>query len=110
MTKKDINNLVLWIQEKKELKEFRDHLNWCSEATLLKKITASTISFIITSRTKTFKNPYILTDIQLANLLAFLDQEIKHLDSLIEAVDPEDREFAEDIINGNVGKTTIGLN
>lgn len=108
MTKKDINNLVLWIQEKKELKEFRDHLNWCSEATLL-KITASTISFIITSRTKMFKEPYILTDIQLAKLWAFLDQEIKHLDSLIEAVDPEDREFAEDIINGKVGKASISL-
>lgn len=109
MTKKNINNLVLWIQEKKELIAFRDYLNRCSEATLL-KTTASTISFIIICKTKMFKEPHILTDIQLAKLWAFLDQEIKHLDSLIEAVDPEDREFAEDIINGNVGKTTIGLN
>lgn len=108
MTKENINSLVFWLQEKKELTEFRDRLNTCSETTLL-KITTTTISFIITSRTHMFKNPYILTDIQLAKLWAFLDQEIKHIDSLIETADPGDREFAEDIINGNIGKGTIGL-
>lgn len=108
MTKEDINHLVLWLQEKKELTEFRDRLKRCSETTLL-KTTATEITFIITSRTKMFKEPYILTDIQLAKLWAFLDQEIKYIDSLIEAADPGDREFAEDIINGNVGKSTIGL-
>lgn len=108
MTKEDINHLVLWIQEKKELTEFRDRLNRCNKVTLL-KTTATEITFIITSYTKMFQSPYDLTDIQIAKLWAFLDQEIKHLDGLIQAADPLDREFAEDIINGNVGKSTIGL-
>lgn len=50
--------------------------------------------------------PFI-TDIQKAKLWAFLDAEIKHLNGLINGADQEDREIAEAIYKGDIGKDVI---
>lgn len=101
MNKKELNQLVFWIKERDELKKFRDEVNNCGEA-ILKRET----KFVLTSKMR-FKKEYGMTDIQITKLWAFLDAEIKHLNGLINGADQEDREIAEAIYKGDIGKDAI---
>ena len=102
MDKKELNQLVFWIKERDELKKFRDEVNNCGEA-ILKRET----KFVVISKMRSFKKEYGLTDIQITKLWAFLDAEIKHLTGLINGADQEDREIAEAIYKGDIGKDVI---
>lgn len=106
MDKRELNQLVFWMKERDELTEFRDKLNRSSESKL-NVITVKDYSFIVWSKTKMFKDEYSLTDIQSAKLWAFLDAEIKHLNGLINGADAEDKEIAEAIYKGDIGKDVI---
>lgn len=102
MDKKELNQLVFWIKERDELKKFRDEVNNCGEAILKREP-----KFVLISKTRSFKKEYGMTDIQITKLWAFLDSEIKHLNGLINGADQEDREIAEAIYNGDIGKDVI---
>lgn len=104
MTKHDLDLLVFWYQERKELEKFRNMLNYSAESKLIK--TEKPIWSVITG--KSYKQEFLLTDIQRTKLWAFLDAEVKHLDSLIKSADEDDRAIAEDIFNGNIGKKALG--
>lgn len=107
MTKHELDQLVFWYQEREELKSFRDSLSYCESANLLTKTT--TEWSVIVKVTRTAKREHELTDIQRTKLWAFLDADIKHLDGLINGADPENREIAESVLKGNVGKVALGF-
>lgn len=108
MTKRELDQLVFLFQERQELTEFRDRLNYTSEANLITTNTR-TWSVIVWSPSRTFKDEYKLTEIQRTKLWAFLSAEIKHLDGLINSADAEDRKIAESVFMGNVGKAALGM-
>lgn len=108
MTKHELDQLVFWFQERQELTKFRDSLNYCSEAGLI-TTTIKTWSILIASRSYSFKDEYKLTEIQRIKLWAFLNEEINHLDNLISNAGAEDRDIAESVFKGNVGKVALGI-
>ena len=102
MDKKELNQLVFWMKEREELTKFRNDVNNCGEIVFKREP-----KFVVISKMRSFKKEYGLTDIQIANLWAFLDAEIKHLNGLINGADQEDREIAEAIYRGDIGKDVI---
>ena len=102
MDKKELNQLVFWIKERDELTKFRNEVNNRGEV-ILKRET----KFVMISKMRSFKKEYGMTDIQITKLWAFLDAEIKHLNGLINGADQEDREIAEAIYKGDIGKDAI---
>lgn len=102
MDKRELNQLVFWMKERDELTKFRNEVNHC-DSTILKKTT----HFGVIPPFKSFQKEFTLTDIQMTKLWAFLDAEIKHLNGLINEADQEDREIAEAIYKGDIGKDVI---
>ena len=106
MNKHELNQIIFWMQELEELQSFKNMLNTCSGA---KMLIHTNISFLLKSHSNVYTKEYELTDLQQVTLHGFLSDRIKHLNKLLESVDPESKELAKDILSGKVGKDALGI-
>lgn len=104
MNKHEVNRLLFCMKERDELKSFREDLNFAKETLLLKE---QTCKFGIISQYCSFKKEHKLTDIQMTKLWAFLDKEVKYLESHITSADQEEKEIAEAIYSGEISKDAL---
>ena len=106
MNKHELDQLIFWMQEREELNNFKTDLGYNGKTKLIKK---TSWSVFLSSPIFTWKREYELTELQRIELWDFLNEKVNHLDKLIEAVNPEDRKIANDILKGNVGRKALGM-
>lgn len=106
MNKRELNQIIFWMQELEELQSFKNMLNTCSGARLL---IHANISFLLKSPSNVYTKEYELTDIQQVALYDYLMEKIKHVNGLLESADPESKELAKDILSSKVGKDALGI-